>query len=138
MHILWLVALPDKPTNLTVTAITSRSAVIFWEDPKFLGRHGFTNFRIELKRDKKLILGITIPKVNKYKIKDLTPYNRYEISVAAEHYSYGLDDGNISSFSTSEEGECKNYIYYHVFDQDCTFNNCEPVLYAYTLNIFSS
>ncbi len=102
-----LVALPDKPTNLTVTDITSRSATISWLDPENVGIYGLSNFWIELKKDNSLILSITTPRVNKYILNYLTPYSTYEISVAAGNYR-GFDDGNTSSFSTFEEGECEN------------------------------
>ena len=101
------VVLPDKPTNLTVTDITSRSATISWLDPKNVGIYGLSNFWIELKKDNSLILSITTPRVNKYMLNNLAPYSIYEISVAAGN-NQGFDDGNISSFSTSEEGECEN------------------------------
>jgi hypothetical protein len=97
--------LPDKPINLTVTSITSRSAEISWLDPKNHGKYGLSNFSIELTKDNSLILNITTGRVNKYKINYLTPYTTYEISVAAGN-RYGFDDGAISLFSTSEEGEC--------------------------------
>jgi hypothetical protein len=100
-----LAELPDKPTNLTVNEITSRSAEISWLDPKNRGRYSLTNFWIELKKDNSLILSITTQKVNKYKINNLTPYTTYEISVATGNYQVGFDDGTITSFSTSEEGE---------------------------------
>ncbi len=70
-------------------------------------RYGLSNFWIELKKDNSLILSITTPKVNKYVLNNLAPYSTYEISVAAGN-NQGFDDGNISSFSTSEEGECEN------------------------------
>ena len=47
--------------------------------------------------------------MNKYKINNLTPYTTYEIYVAAGNY-YGFDDGAISSFLTSEEGECSRCV----------------------------
>ena len=101
-------ALPDKPTNLTVTAITSRSATISWQDSKIPRRYGLSNYRIEVKKDGNLILAFsTLKVVNEYKINNLTPYTTYEISVASGN-SYGFDDGTISSFLTSEEGKCKD------------------------------
>ncbi|CAB4004464.1 collagen alpha-1(XIV) chain isoform X6, partial [Paramuricea clavata] len=102
---------PDKPTNLTVTNITSRSAEISWQDPENHGRYGFSRFWIELKKDNSLILNITTGKVNKYEINNLTPDTTYEISVAAESDYYGLGEESITSFLTSKEGEClKNRI----------------------------
>ena len=44
--------------------------------------------------------------MNKYKIKDLAPYSTCEISVAGGHFAFSFDDGTISLFTTSEEGEC--------------------------------
>ena len=102
-----LVPLPDKPTNLTITAITSRSATISWQDPKHLGLNSLSNFRIELKKGSNHVMGVTTPKVNEYRINNLTPYTTYEVSVASGN-KYGFDAGTISSFSTSEAGKCKN------------------------------
>ena len=104
---LFLIAmLPDKPTNLTVTNITSRSAEISWLDPKNLGRFGVSRFWIQLKKENSLILNITTGKVNEYEINNLTPDTTYEISVAAGTDYYGFGEKSSTSFLTSEEGEC--------------------------------
>ena len=103
--------LPGKPTNLTVTNITSRSAGVSWLDPEKQGRSEFiyndriSRFWIKLKKENSLILNITTGKVNEYEINNLTSYTRYEISVAAGN-SNGFGEETITSFLTSEEGEC--------------------------------
>ena len=97
--------LPDKPTNLTVANITSRSAEISWLDPKYPGIFNLSRFWIKLKKNNSLILAITTGKVNEYKINDLIPYTTYEISVAAGNFP-GFGEETITSFLTSEEGEC--------------------------------
>ena len=107
--VLFYIALaPDKPTNLTVTNITSRSADVSWLDPKrrrvFIYPY-ISRFWIKLKKENSLILNITTGKVNEYEINNLTSYTRYEISVAAGN-SYGFGEETITSFQTSEEGEC--------------------------------
>jgi hypothetical protein len=89
-------------------------------DPKNRGIYGLSNFWIELKKDNSLILNITTGRVNKYKINNLTPYTTYEISVAAGNY-YGFDDGAISLFLTSEEGECLRCVLY----KTCSIKNCK-------------
>ena len=98
---------PDKPTNLTVTNITSRSADVSWLDPK--RRRSYNNsisrFWIKLKKENSLILSNTTGKVNEYEINNLTSYTTYEISVAAGN-NYGFGEETTSSFLTSEEGEC--------------------------------
>ena len=96
---------PDKPTNLTVTNITSRSADVSWLDPKKRGIFGLSRFWIKLKKENSEILSITTGKVNEYEINNLTSYTRYEISVAGGN-SYGFGEETITSFLTSEEGEC--------------------------------
>ena len=97
---------PDKPTNLTVTNITSRSADVSWLDPKRRGEYDrFSRFWIKLKKENSEILSITTGKVNGYEINNLTSYTRYEISVAAGN-SNGFGEETITSFLTSEEGEC--------------------------------
>ncbi len=96
--------LPDKPTNVTVTNITSRGAKIFWLDPKNRGKYDLLSFWIGLKKDNSLILTIVTGKVNEYEIDNLTPFTTYEISVAAGN-GYGLGENTITSFLTSEEGE---------------------------------
>jgi hypothetical protein len=101
--------LADKPTNVTVNAIASRSATISWQDPEILGVQSLLNFRFEVKKDNKIILAITLPKVNKYNINNLAPYTRYQISVASGNIFYGFDEEAIFLFTTSEEGRCKNW-----------------------------
>ena len=91
-----------------VTNITSRSVVIFWQDPQNKGetnREGLTGFWIQLQRGKSSIQNITTDKVNKYEIVNLTPYTTYEISVTAGNKHGFGNAGNISLFTTSEEGE---------------------------------
>ena len=99
-----LVALPDKPTNLTIINITPRSVKISWKDPKNHGRSGLSRFWIKLMRDNSVIVSITTGKQNKYEINNLTPYSVYKVSVAAGNRQ-GFDDGAVFSFLTSEEGE---------------------------------
>jgi hypothetical protein len=101
----FIAVLPDKPTNLTVTNIKSRSAEISWQDPKDHGIYSLSRSRIKLKKENFVILTITIQKVNERRIYDLTPFTSYEIFVAAET-DYGFGEESISSFLTSEEGEC--------------------------------
>ncbi|CAB3988020.1 Receptor-type tyrosine- phosphatase F, partial [Paramuricea clavata] len=94
--------LPDKPSKLTVINITSESAGISWVDPANGGKNGLTGFRIKLTKDNTVILNITINKVNKYEIDNLTPNTTYEISVAAGNQN-GFGETTITSFRTSEE-----------------------------------
>ena len=100
-----IVLLPDKPTNLTVTNIKSRSAEISWLDPKIRGILGISRFSIKLKKESSLIMSITTGKVNKYEVNNLTPDTTYEISVAAGNY-YGFGEETFTSFLTSEGGKC--------------------------------
>ena len=99
---------PDKPTNLTVTNITSRSADVSWLDPKrrrvITAYPSILHFWIKLKKENSLILSITLGKVNEYEMNNLTSYTTYEISVAAGSYR-GFGEETITSFLTSEEGE---------------------------------
>ena len=99
---------PDIPRNLIVANITSKSAVISWLDPKRekYTRHGHSRFVIKLKKGNVLIRSITTVKVNEYIIKNLTSYTTYEISVAAGN-GYGFGEESVTSFLTSEEGECE-------------------------------
>ena len=103
IHSFSLALVPDEPTNLTITNITSRSAEISWIDPVNTGNGSLTRFRIKLKKDNSVIQNITTNKVNKYILNNLTPYTTYEISVAAGNkHSFGEE--TIASFPTSEEG----------------------------------
>ena len=101
--------IPGKPRNLTVANITSKTAVISWLDPE-VGVQGFlyyaSRFFINLKKENTTILSIATGKVNKYKLYNLTSYTTYEISVAAGNY-YGVGEESVTSFLTSEEGECE-------------------------------
>jgi hypothetical protein len=99
----FLARFPDKPTNLKVTNIKSRSADISWVDPENTGDGDLTGFWI---RGNSSILNKVTNKVNKYKFDNLTPYTTYEISVAAGN-KHGYSEGTITSFSTTEEGEIK-------------------------------
>jgi hypothetical protein len=90
-----------------VTHITSRSVNVSWQDPENVGEsdEGLSGVWIKLKKDNSLILNITTTKVNTYEINsNLTPHTTYEISIAVGNRD-GFGDGNISSFTTSEEGE---------------------------------
>ena len=100
----FLALLPDKPTNLTVTNIKSRSAEISWLDSENTGDGDLTGFWIKMKKENSIILSITINKVNKYEIDNLTPNTTYEISLAAG-YQNGFGEVIITSFLTSEDGE---------------------------------
>ncbi|CAB4018844.1 tyrosine- phosphatase Lar isoform X1, partial [Paramuricea clavata] len=93
---------PDKPTNLTITSITSRKVAISWLDPKNLGGYRLSRFWIKLKEESALILNITTGKMNEYEINNLIPYTTYGISVAAGNY-LGFGEETVTSFITSEE-----------------------------------
>ena len=103
----FLALLPDKPTNLTATNITSRSAEISWLDPENTGDDKgrqlavLSGFFIKLKKGNTLIWNITTDKVNERKLTHLTPYTTYEISVAAGN-KHGFGEVTITSFMTSE------------------------------------
>ena len=75
--------LPDKPTNLQVTHITSRSAEITWQAPQNEGDGGLDRFRIKLKKDNSLTWSNSTGNVTTYKLDKPTPYSTYKISVAA-------------------------------------------------------
>ena len=57
-----------------------------------------------MKKENSLILNITINKVNKYEIDNLTPNTTYEISLAAGNQN-GFGEVIITSFLTSKDGE---------------------------------
>ena len=100
----YVALVPDKPTNLAVSNITSKSAEISWIDPRNQGRYRLSRFWIKLKKENFFILSISTGKVNKYKVDKLTPYTTYEISVAAGNYvGFGKEIGTL--FLTSEESE---------------------------------
>ncbi len=112
----FLALLPDKPRNLTVTNIKSRSAEISWLDPENTGDGHLTGFWIKLKKDNSLILNTTTNKPNKYEINNLTPYTTYEITVIAGN-KYGFGEETITWFTTSEEGKnerCMDHTLHHI------------------------
>ena len=94
---------PDKPANLTVISIASRSVEISWVNPKNGGYYGFSNVLIELKKDNSPFLSITTRIVNHYKIRDLSPHITYEISVTGGNYK-GFENAATAFILTSEEG----------------------------------
>jgi hypothetical protein len=102
----FLAPFPDKPTNLKVTNIKSRSAEISWLNPQNTGDGHLTEVWIRMKKENSLILNAIIKKVNKYKLNNLTPYTTYEIFVAAGNKN-GYSERTTTSFTTSEEGEIK-------------------------------
>ena len=89
-----------------VTNIKSRSAEISWLDPNNTGDGDLTEFWIKLKKENSLTQNITKDKVNQYDLDNLTPYTKYEISVAVGN-KHGFGEEIITSFLTSEEGEIK-------------------------------
>ena len=102
--LLFSVVFPDKPINLTVNSITSRSVEISWANPKNRGLYGFSRFLIKLKKDNSLIFSIvTTTIVNEYKIHYLSPYVAYEVSVTAGNYR-DFENAATTLFLTSEEG----------------------------------
>jgi hypothetical protein len=100
----FLALLPDKPTNLTVTNIKSRIAEISWLDSENTGDGNLTGFRIKLKKENSVIQNITKNKDNEYDLDNLTPYTKYDISVAVRN-KHGFGEEIITSFLTSEEGK---------------------------------
>ena len=105
----FLALVPDKPRHLTVTNIKSRSAEISWLDPNPGNpciQLNITQFSIQVKKDDDvLIISGNTGKVYEYKLRDLTPYTTYEISVAAGN-THGFGEETNTWFITSEEGEC--------------------------------
>ena len=95
----------DKPTNLAVANITSRSAEISWLDPKNHGKYGLSHFWIKLKKNVVIRSFTTRQKVNEYEIDNLTPHATYEISVTAGN-DKGYSEGTTTTILTSEEGIC--------------------------------
>ena len=101
---LFSAAFPDKPRNLTVISITSRSVEISWANPKNRGLYGISRFLITLKKDNSPIFSIiTTGIVNRYEINYLNPYITYEVSVTAGNYR-GFENAATSLFLTAEEG----------------------------------
>ncbi len=111
---LFVALLPDKPTNLMVTNIKSRSAEISWLDPENTGDGNLTGFWIKLKKENSLLLNTTTNKLNKYERDNLTPYTTYEITVAAGN-KHGFGEETITSFITPEEGKNEKCVD-HVLD----------------------
>jgi hypothetical protein len=72
---------PEKPTGLTVTDITSRSAKISWP---WQFCYGCQRYWIKLKKNNTLILNIT-SLIRRKIFRTLTPYTTYEIPA-----SFGL------------------------------------------------
>ena len=99
-----LALLPDKPTDLTVTNIKSRTARMYWVDPNNAGDGNLTGFWIKLKKENFVIQNITNYNENEYEIHNLTSYTTYKISVAAGN-KHGFGEETITSFKTSEEGK---------------------------------
>ena len=99
---------PDKPRNLTITNITSTTAVISWLDPERQSKHDdhVSRFFIKVKRENTAIPSIVTEKVNELKLNNLTSYTTYDISVAAGNH-YGIGEESVTLFLTSEEGECE-------------------------------
>ena len=113
--------LPDKPTNLQVTNLKSRSAKITWTAPQNTGDGSLERFFIKLTKDNSLIWSKTTEIQNTYTLDNLTPYTTYKISVAAEN-KHDFGEEIIKLFTTLEEG--KNEISFL----------CNLLVYTYTLS----
>jgi hypothetical protein len=96
---------PDKPKNLSVSNITSRSVRISWIDPQNKGIFNISKFWIKLKKNNSRFRDITTKKGNEFQINNLTPFTAYEISVTAGNSRGFSEESAITSFSTHEEGE---------------------------------
>ena len=102
----FLAALPGKPTSLSVTNITHRSAKLSWQDPEYKGLFNLSQFWIKLKTNNSLLLlDITTQKVNEYQIFNLKPFTAYEVSVTAGNSGGFGEEFAVISFLTSEVGE---------------------------------
>ena len=97
--------LPGKPTNLSVSNMTCRSAKISWLDPEYKGVFNLTQFWIKLKKNNSLLLDITTENVNEYQILNLTPFTTYELSVTAGNSQGFGEDFAVTTFLTSEVGK---------------------------------
>ena len=95
--------LPDKPTNLQVINIKSRSAEITWTASQNTGDGRLERFLIKLTKENSLIWNKTIGIENTYTLDNLTPYTTYKISVAAGN-KHVFGEETIESFTTLEEG----------------------------------
>jgi hypothetical protein len=81
----------------------SRNAEISWQDPNNTGDGNLTRFSIQVTTKDDEILNITTDKVNKYKIKNLTPHTTYKIVVAAGN-KHGFGEEVQTTLTTTEEG----------------------------------
>ena len=95
--------LPDKPSNLQITNVKSRSAEITWTAPQNTGDGSLERFLIRLTKDNSLIWSKTTGIENTDKLDNLTPYTTYKISVSAGN-KHGVGEETIESFTTLEEG----------------------------------
>ena len=97
---------PQEPSDLTLTDITSSSVVLSWKSPANLGEKPVSNFRIKVKRTGTiLVLNIDIKSSkDSMKVQNLSPYTKYEISIAAGN-SRGFGNEATVSFTTAEAGE---------------------------------
>jgi hypothetical protein len=99
-----------------VTNITSRSAVISWQDPENPGYYGYSTFCIKLKTDNVPILNITTGRENEYVLHNLTPDTAYEISLAAGSRIGNLfgDEATTTFETLPEGGECSKFFHYNI------------------------
>ena len=104
--------LPDKPPNLQVTNVKSRSAEITWQAPEDTGVGRLERFLIKLTKDNSLIWNKTTEIEYTYTLNNLTPYTTYKISVAAEN-QHGFGEETTESLTTPEDGKNLTHIKLH-------------------------
>ena len=104
--------LPDKPTNLQVTNVKSRSAKITWQSPQNTGDGILERFLIKLTKDNSLIWNKTTGIQDTYTLDNLSPGTTHKISVAAGN-QHGFGEETIESLTTLEEGKNLTHIKLH-------------------------
>ena len=100
---------PDPPTLKANNAQTKTSITIYWLKPSFNGYSPILSYQIDYKttaNPSKPATVVVIPaEKTSYKISELEPYTRYEVSVRAKNALGMSDISNVEHVETAEDGE---------------------------------
>ena len=100
----YIVLLPEKPRNLSVSNIERNSARLSWLPLQGLdSMETVQKFKIIVTKEELQILVVQVSNVNEYVISNLSPYTTYQVFLAAAN-TRGVGEKASVEFITAEAG----------------------------------